>query len=85
MTERKKSRFSQLRVAADVGAVGLEMGISAALGCWGGMWLDDHFGTEPWLLLLGMLAGFGAAFKAIYRTAKKARKAMAAESSENQP
>ena len=83
MSEQRKSRFSQLRVAADVGAVGLEMGISAALGCWGGMWLDDHFGTEPWLLMVGMLAGFGAAFKAIFRTAKKARQTMAADDTEN--
>ncbi len=77
MALKPKNNSSQWRIAADYGSVGLEMGIAAAIGCYGGLWLDEYFGTEPWLLLLGMLCGFGAAGKAIYRVAVKAKQAMA--------
>ena len=82
MSDNSSSKYTQLRQAADVGSVGLEMGVSAALGCYGGMWLDEQWGTEPWMLTLGMIAGFGAAFKAILRTAKKAKVAMQEDSQE---
>jgi len=82
MSDQSSSKYSQLRQAADVGSVGLEMGVSAAIGCYGGMWLDEQWGTEPWMLTLGMIAGFGAAFKAILRTAKKAKTAMQDSSDE---
>ena len=82
MSDQSSSKYSQLRQAADVGSVGLEMGVSAAIGCYGGMWLDEQWGTEPWMLTLGMIAGFGAAFKAILRTAKKAKAAMQDSSDE---
>ena len=70
-------------MAADLGSVGLEMGIAVAIGCYGGMWLDARYDQDPLFLMLGMGAGFGAAFKAIYRTATKARKAMGAGEASN--
>lgn len=34
--------------------VGLEMALPAALG----YWLDERWGTEPWLIILGGALGF---------------------------
>lgn len=32
-----------------------------------GRWLDSRFGTEPWLLLIGVLVGAVAGFASLYR------------------
>jgi ATP synthase protein I len=53
------------------GAVGLEMGIAVALGSVGGWYLDDRYGTGPWLLIVGMGFGIAAGFKGLYRAAKE--------------
>ena len=53
------------------GAVGLEMGIAVAIGSVGGWYLDDRFGTGPWLLMVGMGLGIAAGFKGLYRAAKE--------------
>ncbi len=37
------------------------------LGLVAGLWLDDHLHTSPWLMLLGLLVGLGAAFVGVYR------------------
>lgn len=62
------------RKAAQVGAVGLEMGIAVAIGYFGGNWLDGKFGTAPYLGLLGLLVGVGGAGKALWNTARTASK-----------
>ena len=56
--------------------VGLEMGIAVFVGIWGGRYLDEKFGTEPWFLWIGMVIGIGAAVKAIVDAAKSAQKEM---------
>jgi len=38
-------------------SVGLTMGVSVGLFAYGGLWLDEQFGTKPWLLLLAVAAG----------------------------
>lgn len=49
------------------------MGVCVALG-WGiGYWLDGRFGTQPWLMLVFLLFGVAAGFKALITTANKAR------------
>ncbi|MGK0201790.1 MAG: hypothetical protein ACI9S9_000852 [Planctomycetota bacterium] len=40
-----------------VTGVGLTMGVSVGLFAYGGLWLDEQFGTKPWLLLLCVIAG----------------------------
>ena len=39
--------------------VGLTMGVSVGLFAYGGLWLDQQFGTKPWLLLVCVIAGIG--------------------------
>ena len=32
-----------------------------------GRWLDRKFGTQPWLMMVGVLLGIAASFKELYR------------------
>ena len=59
------------RKALEVASVGLEMAIAIAIGFLVGRYLDRRFGTEPYLLVLFGVAGIGAAFKALWRTARR--------------
>jgi len=70
------------RKAARFAAVGLEMGLAVFLGYLGGAWLDSKFDTEPVLGLIGLLAGVGAAGKALWDTARKAMQEGEKEDSE---
>lgn len=64
----KGSWFQLLRFSS----VGLEMGIAVFIGWLLGSWLDKKLGTSPWLMLLCLLFGVGAAFKALIDAARKA-------------
>ena len=61
------------RKTAEVGAVGLEMGIAVAIGYFLGNYLDGKFDTAPYLGLAGLFLGIGAAGKALWRIARKLR------------
>ena len=39
--------------------LGFQLAASIALFALGGWWLDERLGSSPWLLLLGVFAGFG--------------------------
>ena len=62
------------RTAGRVGAIGIEMGISVAIGGLGGAWLDEKFGTAPVLGIVGLLLGIAAAGRALWSTARKLSK-----------
>ena len=53
--------------------VGIEMVVSMVIGIMGGRWLDEQFGTEPYLFFVGMIAGIGAAAKPIVRMVRISR------------
>lgn len=48
---------SALRAAAVLSGAGITMAASVAIGALGGNWLDQRFGTAPWLLVIGFLLG----------------------------
>jgi len=52
-------------------AMGLELGLSVIVGLFVGDYLDQQFGTEPWLLLLFLVFGLFAGFRSVYRLLKK--------------
>lgn len=54
--------------------VGLEMGIAVGIGYYAGFWLDERFGTKPYLMLLMLLFGIGAAFKGLFAAVQRARR-----------
>ncbi|HKA90671.1 MAG TPA: AtpZ/AtpI family protein [Haliangiales bacterium] len=64
--------FKQARFAS----VGLEMGIAVAIGAGVGYLGDNHFGTKPWLSLIGLLIGVAAGFKGMIDAAKKAKRSL---------
>ncbi len=68
--------------AAGLASVGLEMGVAVVLGWWFGQYLDRKLGTEPWLMVVFLLFGVAAAFKAIIRTTKQIQRESEAESDE---
>jgi F0F1-type ATP synthase assembly protein I len=64
------------RVAGTTGAVGIEIVLAVLVGYLGGQWLDRHFGTGPWLKWVGLVAGVGAAIKALMRVVRQYNKSL---------
>ncbi|MGK0289111.1 MAG: ATP synthase protein I [bacterium] len=55
-------------------SIGLEMGLAVILGVVGGSWLDERFGTAPWMLFFGVICGFAAGLRSIIRLLMKKTK-----------
>jgi ATP synthase protein I len=55
-------------------SLGLEMGLSVAIGIAMGYFLDKYFKTYPYLTVIFMFFGIGAAMKAVFRVWKKAQR-----------
>ncbi|MGD0017071.1 MAG: AtpZ/AtpI family protein [Verrucomicrobiia bacterium] len=51
-------------------AVGTDMVAATFVGAGIGWWLDNRFGTSPWLLVLFFLLGSGAGMLMVYRRFK---------------
>lgn len=51
----------------DYAGMGLQFGGSIVLFAYAGYWLDRRLGTSPWLLLVLVFVGAGAAFYSMYR------------------
>ena len=47
--------------------VGIFFGVAVFLGFLFGRWLDRKFGTNPWLMIVGVLFGIASGFKELYR------------------
>src|SRR5689334_1380722 len=62
--------------ALNASSVGLELGISVAIGLLIGYYMDKWLGTQPWLMLLwltfGLIAGFRGVFRAVARADRAA-------------
>jgi F0F1-type ATP synthase assembly protein I len=65
--------------------MGIELGLSVMIGLIGGQWLDKRFGTEPWLLLLGLVFGMAAGFRSVFRALKDLTAADKAPPQKNPP
>lgn len=55
--------------ASQAGAMmggGLQFAGAILIFLFAGRWLDQRLGTEPWLLLLGVLVGAAAGFYSLY-------------------
>jgi ATP synthase protein I len=47
------------------------MALSVAIGAVVGHWLDERFGTTPWLFFVFLGCGIAAAFRNLYRMYRK--------------
>jgi ATP synthase protein I len=56
------------------GTLGIEMGLSLAVGIGVGYYLDRHLGTSPILLIVFMMFGLAAGMKRLYSLWKKAER-----------
>ena len=45
---------------------GMTFVVAVLGGLYLGQWLDRRFGTEPWLLIVGVFVGAGASFYSMY-------------------
>lgn len=50
--------------------LGLEFAVSEVLGVGIGFWLDKKYGSSPWCLLAGAVAGFMLGMYIVWRRAK---------------
>ena len=67
----------------DASSVGLEIAVSITICSLGAMWLESNVTHwSPWTTLIGLLVGIVAAGKAVVRTAKNHKAALAAEAEE---
>ncbi len=73
----KKSRQGYHALSAS--SVGLELGLAVGIGLLVGWWLDQHLGTQPWLMLLWLVFGLVAGFRGVVRAIKRADNAAARE------
>lgn len=55
----------------EITTLGTEFAVAEILGTGIGFWLDKKWGTTPWLLIAGAVAGFGLGLYIILRTAKQ--------------
>ncbi len=59
----RRRRYRERRHQMRVSAIGFQFVFSIAIGALGGSWLDRKLGTEPWLLLVGIVLGAVAAYR----------------------
>jgi ATP synthase protein I len=60
-----------LRQIASYSTLGLEMGLSVAVGAIIGYYLDKWLHTDPWLLIVFLIFGVTAGFRSLYRALKR--------------
>jgi ATP synthase protein I len=68
------SKRDVVRSLISYSSLGLEMGLSVAIGLGMGYFLDSYFKTYPYLTIVFMFFGIGASMKALYMAWKKAEK-----------
>lgn len=67
----RKKRTARLKQYYSLSALGIEMGVTLAIGLLIGWYLDRLFGTKPWLTIVFMIFGIVAGFRNIIRLAQK--------------
>ena len=74
MTPLREDKGKLLKQFASYSTIGLEMGLSVAVGVGIGYYLDTWLKTEPWFLIIFIIFGVAAGFRSLYRAAKRLQK-----------
>ena len=67
------------RIVGYTGSVGLEIAAYFVAPYLFGQWLDKKFGTAPWISYFLLLAGIGAAIKALVRVTRVYKRSLQEE------
>lgn len=62
-----------LAQAGILAAVPMILLVAPMIGYFAGSWADKKLGTDPYLLIVGLALGFGAAAREIYNLIKKSQ------------
>ena len=54
--------------------IGLEMAVGVTLGLFAGRWIDRHYGTDPWGVMIGTMVGLAAGMYLLIRDAIRMNK-----------
>ena len=68
--QRKKDNKIAMKAFSLVMQLGMNMACCVIIGFFFGRFLDNKFGTAPWLMIVFVFLGAGAAIKLIYDIAK---------------
>ncbi len=63
---KEDKRFQGYGMLGVVMSAGATMAASVAIGYFIGNWLDNRFGTKPWLTIIMFLLGTAAGLKSLY-------------------
>ena len=74
MTPLGEDKGKLFRQVASYSTLGLEMGLSVAVGAVIGYYIDKWLKTEPWFLIVFLLFGVVAGFRSLYRALKRLQK-----------
>jgi ATP synthase protein I len=67
-------RYRYMRLVGTFGTVPVMLGVGPLLGYFAGSWLDRKLGTGPWLQIVLMVLGFGAAVRYIIQILRQLQK-----------
>ena len=71
MASRGDETVRLIKQIAAYSTLGLEMGLSVAVGTAIGDYLDRWLKTDPWLLIVFICIGAAAGFRSLYRAMKR--------------
>ena len=64
--DKRNERRELLTALSNISQIGILIASCVIIGVMAGRFLDNLFGTAPWLLLLFSLLGMAAAFKSMF-------------------
>lgn len=70
--------------ASSFAGLGIQLAVFILLFLYLGQWLDKKFGTDPWLLILGVFAGAGLGFYNMYHVLTATQRAERREREEEE-
>jgi ATP synthase protein I len=74
VTPLGEDKAKLIKQIASYSTLGLEMGLSVAVGAVIGYYIDKWLKTEPWFLIVFLLFGVVAGFRSLYRALKRLQK-----------
>jgi F0F1-type ATP synthase assembly protein I len=67
----KEGKSKGLQALALTSTISMEIAATVTLGFLGGRYLDRHFGTEPWIMVTGVLLGVALGILGIVQTLER--------------